>query len=63
MRARRKNKDDVFRLFTCSCGHKLRYGAGRCGKCYYRTHMLNRHGNMALAAVCGIVVFSAFYAI
>jgi len=62
MQAAGKNKDDVFRFFTCTCGHKLRYGAGRCGKCYYRTPMLNRHGHRVLATACGIIAFSAFYA-
>lgn len=30
------------RVFTCECGHKLRFGAAKCGKCYHSTGLLNR---------------------
>lgn len=32
----------ALRLFTCECGHKLRFGAEKCGKCYHRTPFANR---------------------
>jgi len=40
----------IFRFFTCRfCGHKLRYGASRCGACHQPTQVLNRRWPLAVA--------------
>ena len=31
-----------FRFFKCDCGHTPRFGASKCGNCYYPTRLLNR---------------------
>lgn len=38
----RKPKQDVLRIFYCGCGHKIRFGAARCGYCGDGAPILNR---------------------
>ena len=46
----------ALRLFTCrACGHRMRYGADRCGNCQRSTGMLNRVEPLIVAALA--VVF------
>lgn len=40
----------VHRFFTCECGHKLRFGAKQCGKCYWDTPPWNRQWFWLFAA-------------
>lgn len=51
----------TIRLFTCDCGHKLRFGATECGKCWERTPFQN-HKSAALlfagAIVTGLIVLT-----
>lgn len=35
-------EQEARRYFTCGCGHKLRFGAKRCGKCKDTTPFFNR---------------------
>ncbi|WP_176085557.1 hypothetical protein [Martelella sp. HB161492] len=47
------------RLFGCTCGHKLRLGASRCGACYRPTPIYNRRWFYLLAAfgaVLGLLI-------
>ena len=32
----------VKRIFSCSCGHKLRFGTHHCGSCWANTPFYNR---------------------
>lgn len=52
------------RLFRCSnCGHRLRFGAPVCGKCYHPTPMANRRLTYWLALLLipllGLVVLAS----
>ena len=43
------------RVFECAaCGHKLRFGAENCGKCYTPTPLRNRIWTYAIAALIAL---------
>ncbi len=48
---------DALRIFECwHCGHKLRFGARRCGECYSPTPIWNRSATMRLLTAM-VVIF------
>lgn len=44
----------VVRIFTCQCGHKLRYGARHCGNCWLETPVWNRRPFLYLGGTLGL---------
>jgi hypothetical protein len=54
------------RLFTCAtCGHKIRFGAARCGQCWQAAPLYNQTrfyvGLAAVVALGSLYVFLSFY--
>jgi hypothetical protein len=45
------------RVFRCSCGHKMRFGAARCGRCYDHSPFYNRRETWVTAAAAAGTVF------
>jgi hypothetical protein len=44
------------RILWCFCGHRMRFGAARCGWCYQSTSFYNRRATwMTAAAAVGAV--------
>lgn len=38
------------RVFRCSCGHRMRFGANRCGWCWAGTPFYNRRATWLTAS-------------
>lgn len=53
-----------YRPYSCSaCGHKLRFGASNCGRCYEPTGLLNRRWIWATLGCFALTAFMIVVAV